>query len=59
MEIDKSKVLALLRQRGLNDRAIWVDRTLPDRIDVYTNSGLFSTLNIDPAELADDVPAES
>ena len=59
MEIDKSKVLALLRQRGLDDRAIWVDRQLPDRIDVYTNSGLFSTLNIDPAELADEAPAET
>jgi hypothetical protein len=53
MEIDKAKILELLRQRGLNDRAIWVDRTLPDRVDVATNAGLLATLNIDPATLAD------
>jgi hypothetical protein len=53
MEIDKAKVLDLLRQRGLDDRAIWVDKQLPDRIDTYTNAGLLRMLNIDPAELAD------
>lgn len=58
MEIDKSKVLELLRQRGQDDRALWVDRQLPDRIDVYQNSGLLATLHIDPAELADEAPSE-
>jgi hypothetical protein len=57
MEIDKAKVVELLRQRGLDDRAAWVERQLPDRIDTYTNEGLFTTLSIDPAELADDVPS--
>lgn len=55
MEIDKEKVLQLLRQRGLDDRAIWVDKQLPDRIDTYNNAGLLRMLNIDPAELADAV----
>ncbi len=59
MEIDKFRILELLRQRGLDDRAIWVDRTLPDRVDVYKNAGLFDTLHIDPAELADREPSES
>jgi hypothetical protein len=53
MEIDKAKVVALLRERGLDDRAAWVDRQLPDRVDVARNAGLLRTLNIDPAELAD------
>lgn len=57
MEIDKIKVVELLKQRGLDDRAAWVDRQLPDRIDTYQNEGLLRTLNIDPAELADDAPA--
>jgi hypothetical protein len=57
MEIDKVKVVALLRQRGLDDRAAWVDRTLPERIDVYQNAGLLATLSIVPAELADE-PAD-
>ena len=56
MKIDKTKVVALLRDRGLNDRADWVDRQLPDRIDVYDNAGLLATLNINPDELADDAP---
>ncbi len=53
MEIDKAKILELLRSRGLGDRAIWVDKTLPDRVDVSKNAGLLATLNINPAELAD------
>jgi hypothetical protein len=56
MKIDKTKVVALLRHRGLNDRADWVDRQLPERIDVYDNASLFATLNINPDELADDAP---
>jgi hypothetical protein len=54
MEIDKSKVLEALRRRGLNDRATWVDRQLPDRIDVDGNAALLATLGIDPAHLADE-----
>lgn len=54
MEIDKSKVLAVLRERGLESRATWVDRQLPDRIDVSTNTGIFATLGINPADLADE-----
>lgn len=58
MEIDKARVLELLRQRGLDDRARFVDRQLPDRIDVHQNAGLLATLDIDPAELADVVPSD-
>lgn len=56
MKIDKTKVVALLRHRGLDDRADWVDRQLPERIDVYDNAGLLATLNINPDDLADDAP---
>jgi hypothetical protein len=57
MEINKSKVIELLKSRGLNDRAAWVDRQLPERIDVNDNAALLATLNIDPDELADDAPS--
>jgi hypothetical protein len=56
MEIDKAKVVELLRRRGLEDRAAWVDRQLPEHIDVYENSGLLSMLNIDPEHVADGDP---
>jgi hypothetical protein len=59
MEINKTKVVELLRRRGLNDRATWVDRQLPTRFDLNQNAGLLATLNIDPAEVADgDSPSE-
>lgn len=54
MEIDKAKVVELLRRRGLDDRAAWVDRQLPARIDVDQNAGLLATLKIDPSELDHD-----
>jgi hypothetical protein len=53
MEIDKSKVLQVLRSRGLDVRADWVERELPDRIDTDLNTGILATLGIDPADLAD------
>ena len=53
MEIDKDKILDALRRRGQHHRAEWVDRELPDRVDTVRNSGLLATLNLDPAEFAD------
>jgi hypothetical protein len=56
MEINKTKVIELLKHRGLNDRADWVDRQLPARIDVYENASLLATLSINPDDVADDAP---
>ena len=50
--VSKTEVIALLRARQLADRADWVDRQLPDLIDVGKNSGLLTMLNIDPRELS-------
>jgi hypothetical protein len=52
-EIDKRKILQILRDRGLHDRADWVDRQLPDRVDLEKNAGLLATMHITPAELVD------
>jgi hypothetical protein len=53
MEIDKDKILDALRRRGQDARADWVERTLPDRVDTVRNAGLLATLDLDPADLAD------
>ena len=45
--LDKTTVVAALRGRHLDDRADWVDRTLPDRIDTGRNSALLNMLGID------------
>jgi hypothetical protein len=50
--IDKAHVLAALRARNLNDRADWVDRQLPDMIDIGKNQSLLDMLGIDVAALA-------
>jgi hypothetical protein len=52
MHIDKQDIVATLRSRGLNDRADWVDRTLPPMVDVHKNSALLQTLDIDPSAMA-------
>ncbi|WP_213011971.1 hypothetical protein [Paractinoplanes toevensis] len=52
MIIAKDVVLAVLRERGLQARADFVDRELPDLIDSDKHGGLLSTLHLDIAELA-------
>jgi hypothetical protein len=52
MIIAKETVLAVLRERGQNARADFVDRELPDNIDTQQHGGLLSTLNLDLAALA-------
>jgi hypothetical protein len=52
-EVDKQRILQILRDRGLHARAEWVDRELPERVDLEKNAGLLVTLHIKPADLAD------
>ena len=55
-EVDKQKILQILRDRGLHARAEWVDRQLPERVDLDKNAGLLATLHISPSDLADPQP---
>lgn len=50
--LDKAEIVAVLRSRGLDARADWVDRNLPDLVDVYRNAALLQMLDIDPAAIA-------
>jgi hypothetical protein len=56
-EADKQRIPQVLRDRGLYARAEWVDRQLPERVDLEKNAGLLATLHISPADLADPPPA--
>jgi hypothetical protein len=51
MNVYKAQLVAILRSRGLNARADWADRTLPDIVDTETNGGLLNTLAIAPESL--------
>ena len=55
-EVDKDKILQILRDRGQHARAQWVDRQLPQRVDLEKNVGLLATLHISPSELTDPPP---
>lgn len=44
--LDKETVLNALRRRGLDARAEFVDRELPDAIDVHANAGLLAMLGL-------------
>lgn len=52
MNVSKAEIVATLRFRGLAERADWVDRTLPDLVDIRRNSSLLQTLGVDPAALS-------
>jgi hypothetical protein len=52
-EVDRRKIVQILRDRGLYARAEWVDRQLPERVDLEKNAGLLATLHISPSELTD------
>jgi hypothetical protein len=53
MTISKAVVLAILRERGQEARAAFVDKELPDRFDPSRHVGLLATLHLDLSELAD------
>jgi hypothetical protein len=55
-EVDRQKILQVLRDRGLYARADWTERQLPTRVDLNKNAGLLATLHISPADL-DDSPS--
>jgi len=54
MIIKKSRIVKLLRQRGQDARADWVERVLPHEVDTVANASLLTTLHIDASELTDE-----
>ena len=48
MYIEKAEIIRLLRSRDLHDRAVWVDKDLPDHVDTDKNRALLEMLGIDP-----------
>jgi DNA-directed RNA polymerase specialized sigma24 family protein len=53
MRIARHRIVSLLRQRGQQVRADWVERELPERVNSDEHTGLFAILRLDPADLAD------
>ena len=56
MIVKKSRIVEILRQRGQDSRADWVESILPDDVDTVANAGLLATLHIDASEFAENGP---
>ncbi|WP_328851294.1 hypothetical protein OG994_26070 [Micromonospora globbae] len=53
MNIARQRIVNVLRQRGQQVRADWVERELPERVDSGEHAGLLAILRLDPADLVD------
>lgn len=51
MTVPKHVIVAKLRERGKDARADWVDRNLPDEVDLYNNRSLLATLDLREEDL--------
>jgi len=51
MYIEKAQIISALRSRGLDDRAAWVERELPDLVETGKNAALLKMLGVDPADI--------
>jgi hypothetical protein len=52
MHVDKAEIIAVLRSRGLHERADWFDRELPELVDTYKNAALLDMLGVDPTAMS-------
>lgn len=53
MMIARHRIVSILRDRGQQVRADWVERELPERVDPDKHTGLLAILHVDLADLAD------
>ncbi|MCP3783441.1 hypothetical protein NLX85_08705 [Micromonospora sp. A3M-1-15] len=53
MRIARHRIVSLLRERGQQVRADWVERELPERVNPEDHVGLLALLRVDPADLVD------
>jgi hypothetical protein len=51
LQLDKSMILDLLRERGQQDQAAQADQELPEQVDTDQHAGLLQKFGLDPQEL--------
>jgi hypothetical protein len=51
VQIDKSTILDMLRERGQQDQATQAEQELPDQVDTDQHAGLLQRFGLDPQEL--------
>lgn len=56
MQLDKQQIVALVRDRGDEDKSQQADAELPDRVDTDQDSGLLDKFGVDPKDLLGKLP---
>ena len=51
VQLDKSMILDLLRERGQQDQATQAEQELPDKVDTDQHANLLQKFGLDPQEL--------
>ncbi|HEX2272983.1 MAG TPA: hypothetical protein VHG90_03815 [Acidimicrobiales bacterium] len=51
MQVDKDKILGLLRSRGEHEKAAQAEQELPDKVDDQEHGGLLAKFGVDPKEI--------
>lgn len=51
MQIDKERIINLLRDQGDQDKAQKAEQELPDQVDTDRDAGVLQRLGIDPSDL--------
>jgi hypothetical protein len=51
VQIDKSTIMDLLRERGQGDQAAQAEQELPDQVDTDQDAGMLQRFGLDPQEL--------
>jgi len=51
MEIDKQKIVGMLKDKGEKDKASQADSELPDKVDTDKHQSKLEKLGVDPQDL--------
>ena len=56
MQVSKETVVAFIRERGDEERAVLAESELPDRIDLPKDDDLVTKYGVQPIDLSGDEP---
>jgi hypothetical protein len=56
MQVSKEKVVAFIRERGDEERAVLAESELPDHLDLPKDDDLVTKYGVQPVDLAGDEP---
>ena len=56
MQVSKETVVAFIRERGDEERAVLAESELPDRIDLPKDDDLVTQYGVQPIDLSGDEP---